>query len=105
MGKPSKAVLAMQSVIERSSTNQPMNEAIGTFVEALRETNPDRVFTVIDITAWATEYIRLEGEVTFPDELFNAYSLGRYLKASFEVLGIEPQGTYGNRQVWGLKND
>lgn len=105
MAKPSKAILAMQSIVKQSSTNQPVDEAIGVFIAALKETDPDRVFTVTDVTTWATEYRRLGGETLLPDELFNTYSLGRYLKASYETLGIESQGTYGNKQVWGLKND
>ncbi len=104
MAKPNKAVQAMQSLMKLSSTNQPLNDAISVFIAALKETDPDRVFTVIDITTWATEYRRLDGEISLPDELFNTYSLGKYLKSNHEPLGLEPQGTYGNRQVWGLKN-
>ncbi len=104
MAKPNAAVQAMQNTLEQSSTNQNLNEAINLFVTALKEVNSDRVFTVLDIASWAAEYRRLEGTVVLPEEMFNTYSLGKYLKASQEVLGIESQGTYGNRQVWGLKN-
>jgi len=104
MAKPSKAVLALESVLASSDTNQPMNEAIGTFVGALKAVDPDRVFTVLDIVAWASEYKRQDPNADLPDELFNTYSLGKYLKARYSELGIISAGTYGNRQVWGLDN-
>ncbi len=104
MTKPTSAVQALQASLKRTDVNQPLHEAIDTFVEALKETDPDRAFTVADIIAWATEYSLLEGQDVLPKEIRNAYSLGKYLKAHFEYLGITPQGTYGNRQVWGLKS-
>ncbi len=107
MTKPTQAlhaIQALQSSLKRSNVNQPVHDAVTTFIKALQETDPDRVFTVADIGSWATEYVFLEGQDALPLEIFNAYSLGKYLKGHSEDLGIAPQGTYGNRQVWGLKS-
>lgn len=103
--QPNKAAEVLRATLISSTTNQPMDEAIGIFVNALKEVDPDRLFTVVDIVSWATEYRRQDPDVKLPDELFNSYSLGKYLKGSCNELGISPQGTYGNRQVWGLKHD
>ncbi len=101
--KPDSAALAMQSMLTKGSTNVPLDETILLFVDALKEIDQDRVFTVVDMKDWAAEYQRLENK-ELPQEFFNSYALGKYLKAGHERLGLEPQGTYGNRQVWGLKN-
>ncbi len=104
MAKPNKAVLALKSTLAKSSTNPPLHEAVGVFVAALLEHDPDRVFTVVDVVNWASEYKRIDGSVELPDEMFNTYSLGKYLKACSGELGIVSAGSYGNRAVWGLKN-
>ncbi len=101
--KPDNASLAMQSVLAKGGTNVSLDATILLFVEALKEVDQDRVFTVVDMKDWASEYQRLESK-ELPPEFFNSYALGKYLKAGHERLGLEPQGTYGNRQVWGLKN-
>ncbi len=75
------------------------------FREAFIQAHPDDTFKAPDVMRWAGEYQRLlysesKDAGALPSEFFNAYSMGRLLKAHQEILGIKFVGTYGNRAVY-----
>ena len=80
------------------------------FRDAFLQTHPDDTFKAPDVLSWAGEYQRLlysesKDADVLPNEFFNAYSMGRMLKAHQETLGIKFVGTYGNRAVYTLMQE
>jgi len=104
MSKPNAAAQALQLAKSKQPGSSPIEEVLRKFFEAVREANPDMTFTVIDIRNWAEEYQKLTDE-QLPSNIFNTFSVGRYLNKEHEKLGIQAHGTYGNRCVWALKEE
>lgn len=90
-------------IFQKSTDFIAAKEYLSIFVSTLRESHPDATFTSTDILRWLELYSESLGEDNnIPQFLFNAYSLGRFIKKNQEELDLIEVGSYANRTVYGI---
>jgi len=103
------ATKALELSLERSlerhaapyslASNPQIDAIVKQFAQALGRKSTTLKVTVSDIVNWAVRYAELTNTIV-PQELTNAWSLGKYLKSHHVNCGLQNIGTYGNRQVY-----
>lgn len=92
-------------MVTLSSQNERLRDLLNIFIEAVHEIDEGMVFSAADIVAWAKKFAAEEGNIDLPQALQKTHTLGKILAQECESYGFTKVGTYGNKQIFTLKED